>query len=432
MRTRADAAAGGRGRRRHRSCCPTSSPALGEVHRPEHFAVANAIGAAIAQVGGEVDRVFAIEPGRRDAGRSTRPGRRPSTRRSRAGAQPATRRDRRRRRGAARRTCPATPPGSASRPSATSTWGAVSMPCVTIGVADPMPRPRPRRGRARHRRRRRPVHRARCSPSRRSRARAGHASSTLDEVPDDALVVPVAMMGAPTVMVEKLPAGDEVAAPVEALAAAPRRPGHAHRVRSRSAGVNSIVPVVAAAAARAAAGRRRRHGPRVPRAADGAAAPSPASRRTPMAIADEKGNTGVLHAPIDNRWAERFARVATVEMGCSAMIAAVRDDRRAGRARRLVAGTLSLCVAHRPRDRASARGARRPGRARSPSASAAGELFAGKVVDVERRTDDRLRPRARRASRDGDDAAPTLVCTSRTSTCVARARRRRRSPPRPT
>ncbi|TXR56491.1 hydantoinase/oxoprolinase N-terminal domain-containing protein [Quadrisphaera setariae] len=37
----------------------------GEVLRPENFAVANAIGAAIAQVGGEVDRVFAIEPGRR-------------------------------------------------------------------------------------------------------------------------------------------------------------------------------------------------------------------------------------------------------------------------------------------------------------------------------------------------------------------------------
>lgn len=37
----------------------------GEVLRPENFAVANAIGAAIAQVGGEVDRVFTIEPGRR-------------------------------------------------------------------------------------------------------------------------------------------------------------------------------------------------------------------------------------------------------------------------------------------------------------------------------------------------------------------------------
>lgn len=39
----------------------------GEVLRPEHYAVANAIGAAIAQIGGEVDRVYAIEPGRRDA-----------------------------------------------------------------------------------------------------------------------------------------------------------------------------------------------------------------------------------------------------------------------------------------------------------------------------------------------------------------------------
>lgn len=36
------------------------------VSRPENFAVANAIGAAIAQIGGKVDRVYAIEPGRRD------------------------------------------------------------------------------------------------------------------------------------------------------------------------------------------------------------------------------------------------------------------------------------------------------------------------------------------------------------------------------
>jgi N-methylhydantoinase A/oxoprolinase/acetone carboxylase beta subunit len=46
---------------------PDEFAGLGAVHRPENFAVANAIGAAIAQVGGEVDRVFAIEPGRRDA-----------------------------------------------------------------------------------------------------------------------------------------------------------------------------------------------------------------------------------------------------------------------------------------------------------------------------------------------------------------------------
>lgn len=45
---------------------PTSLPGLGESHRPENYAVANAIGAAIAQIGGEVDQVFAIEPGKRD------------------------------------------------------------------------------------------------------------------------------------------------------------------------------------------------------------------------------------------------------------------------------------------------------------------------------------------------------------------------------
>ncbi|MEU8223814.1 hydantoinase/oxoprolinase family protein [Kribbella sp. NPDC048915] len=46
---------------------PDDLPGSLAVHRPDHFAVANAIGAAIAQVGGEVDRVYAIDPGRRDA-----------------------------------------------------------------------------------------------------------------------------------------------------------------------------------------------------------------------------------------------------------------------------------------------------------------------------------------------------------------------------
>jgi hypothetical protein len=42
-------------------------PLFGSVHRPENFAVANASGASIAQVGGEIDKVYAIEPGRREA-----------------------------------------------------------------------------------------------------------------------------------------------------------------------------------------------------------------------------------------------------------------------------------------------------------------------------------------------------------------------------
>ncbi|MCO5219075.1 MAG: hypothetical protein M9909_09620 [Thermomicrobiales bacterium] len=32
-----------------------------DIHRPDHFLVANAIGAAIAQVSGEVDQVFSLE-----------------------------------------------------------------------------------------------------------------------------------------------------------------------------------------------------------------------------------------------------------------------------------------------------------------------------------------------------------------------------------
>ena len=39
----------------------------------------------------------------------------------------------------------------------------------------------------------------------------------VEEVPDDAVVVPSAMMGAPTVMVEKLPRGDEIIRAFKAL-----------------------------------------------------------------------------------------------------------------------------------------------------------------------------------------------------------------------
>jgi hypothetical protein len=37
-----------------------------ELVKPDHFAIANAIGAAIAQVGGEVDRVFSLDGMARD------------------------------------------------------------------------------------------------------------------------------------------------------------------------------------------------------------------------------------------------------------------------------------------------------------------------------------------------------------------------------
>lgn len=40
---------------------PSELEGASEVHRPENFDVANAIGAAIAQVSGRVDRIFAMD-----------------------------------------------------------------------------------------------------------------------------------------------------------------------------------------------------------------------------------------------------------------------------------------------------------------------------------------------------------------------------------
>ncbi len=65
----------------------------------------------------------------------------------------------------------------------------------------------------------------------------------LDEVPDDALVIPTAMMGAPTCIVEKLPEGWEAA---ESLRALERRLGRQAfaTMPIEAGGVNSMIPLV--------------------------------------------------------------------------------------------------------------------------------------------------------------------------------------------
>jgi N-methylhydantoinase A/oxoprolinase/acetone carboxylase beta subunit len=50
---------------------PESIPLASSVMRPQQFAVANAVGAAIAQISGDVDRIFAVQPGQRDAALDT-------------------------------------------------------------------------------------------------------------------------------------------------------------------------------------------------------------------------------------------------------------------------------------------------------------------------------------------------------------------------
>lgn len=141
---------------------------------------------------------------------------------------------------------------------------------------------------------------------------------SVDEVPDDALVVPSAMMGAPTVMVEKIPSGEEAVAAFEAIQEYLGKKVYA-TMPIEAGGVNSLLPLALAA---------RLGLPVIDADGMGRAFPElqmvtfhlddvPA---TPMVISDEKGNSLVLNT-ITSLWAERIARTATIEMGGSVMLA---------------------------------------------------------------------------------------------------------------
>jgi DUF917 family protein len=201
------------------------------------------------------------------------------------------------------------------------------------------------------------------------------------DLPPDACVVPVAMMGAPTVMVEKTPSTELVGQAVTVLAEhLGITPTHVSCIEA--GGVNSTFPLVAAAQLGLplvdgdGMGRAFPELQMVLATLDGIAC-------TPMSIADEKGNTGVLHT-IDNKWAESLARSMTVTMGCSAIISNyVMTGAQATKA--LVHGTLSLCVSI-GRAVAAARAEHRDAVAAVVDATGGRLLHTGKVVDVARRT----------------------------------------------
>lgn len=203
----------------------------------------------------------------------------------------------------------------------------------------------------------------------------------LAQVPDDALVLPVAMMGAPTVMVEKIPGRDDLQTVVRMVEARLGRKA-THLVPIEAGGINSLIPVAAAA---------QMGLPVVD--ADGMGRAFPELQMvlpsmggisaTPMALADDKGNSAVLDT-VDNVWTERLARTVTIEMGCSSVLsnypltgAEARDN--------LVGGSLSVCR----NIGAEVREAR--ARHEDPVDAAlqvigGSRIFTGKVVDVSRRT----------------------------------------------
>jgi DUF917 family protein len=160
-----------------------------------------------------------------------------------------------------------------------------------------------------------------------------------DEIPDDAVVIPTASIGAPTVTIEKLPAGHELA---NALRAVERHIGRSatHTVPIEVGGFNSMDPIAAAAELGL---------PLVD--ADGMGRAFPEVQMTipslagisasPMSVADEHGNAVIFDA-VTNEQAESFARGTLEKMGGSAATSLYALTGRQVKDH-MVHGTLSLC-----------------------------------------------------------------------------------------
>lgn len=142
---------------------------------------------------------------------------------------------------------------------------------------------------------------------------------TLDELDDDDLIVPTAMMGAPTVMIEKMPNGDDIINAFQVIGRYLNKPIRA-TMTIEAGGLNSVVPIYVAARLRL---------PLVDCDGMGRAFPEiqmvthtiHGLKATPFSMADERGNIVIMET-LNNQWTEAFARSIAVNMGAMAMIAA--------------------------------------------------------------------------------------------------------------
>jgi DUF917 family protein len=141
----------------------------------------------------------------------------------------------------------------------------------------------------------------------------------VDEVPDDALVIPTSTMGAPTVLSEKLPNGREGALALRRLEERLGRTAFA-TLPAEIGGVNALIPVAVAARCRI---------PLVDADGMGRAFPGldqetfhvAGVRATPAAMANEHGDVIVFDRLHDDHAYERLARRLVPEMGGHAFLA---------------------------------------------------------------------------------------------------------------
>lgn len=161
---------------------------------------------------------------------------------------------------------------------------------------------------------------------------------SLEEIPDDEWVIPTAMMGAPTVIVEKIPNGTEVVEAFRMLQSHLQCRAVA-TLPIEAGGLNSLIPMVVAASLGIPVvdadgmGRAFPELQMVTPTLYGVAA-------TPMTVVDEKGNHVLLESP-SNLWTERISRAVTVQMGGSCSIALYAMKGKAAK-QALIPGSLTL------------------------------------------------------------------------------------------
>ena len=201
----------------------------------------------------------------------------------------------------------------------------------------------------------------------------------IEDLDHNALVLPIAMMGAPQVMQEKFPSGKEIPKLIEMMERLLERKVEAI-LCIEAGGLNSTIPFIAAA---------QMGIPIVDADAMGRAFPElqmvtltlGGMGATPMAMVDDKGN-GATFDTISNQWTEKLARALTIEMGGSAMVSLY--PVLAGQSRDyLISGSLSKAY-----DMGKILDDHKSAAAHVLAETYQGRvLFTGRVRDVERRSD---------------------------------------------
>ncbi len=237
----------------------------------------------------------------------------------------------------------------------------------------------------------------------------GEGSITIldpDEIADDLFVIPTAQMGAPTVMIEKIPAGTEPTLSLRIL--------EEHLGRSADAtmpiecgGINSMIPLIVAAETGL---------PVVDADGMGRAFPELSMETfavygvhgSPLALAGERGERVIIDTGDDDRQMEWLARAVTIRLGGVGHIAEYAMSG-ADVKRTAVPRTLSMALALGRAIRLAREEKRSPFDAiRDTLASTLYQhvrtLFEGKVTDVDRRTTEGFaKGVARIAPADGGD-----------------------------